>query len=519
MLSLSYEASMRIATSFSRRWLHGVQGVKKLLTFLEYPHVSEKGELAFGNTRDFLFLPTIHSAEKHLHSENISLFATAGLLLVAAVAFLKVIFGLPFFVIISGTIALFYATLMVFKLWVVQQSLSIRFVDFNREEIAGITDKELPTYTVLVPLYQEERVIRQTVGAITALNYPADKLQVLVTLEEYDYATRRALERIDLPKYVEIVALPNVEPKTKPKALNVAFLKARGEFVVIYDAEVIPEENQLKKAHLAFKKNPHIASFQTRLDHYNTRQNIITRLFNTEFSFYYDLFLPGLQKLGYPIPLSGHSTHFRTEAIRAVGAWDPYNVTEDCDLGIRLHRKGYQTGVLNSFSYEEATSTMRGWMKQRTRWMKGFIQTAIVHLRHPLRLKNELGGYKNFFVFLLVVPGTVLVNIFNIVYWGLLIGWLTTRSELIQEFFPQPILYISVISFLVGNFIFTYLNLLGAYQRSRYDLVKYSLLSPLYWIMLAVASLRALGQLAMHPHLWEKTAHGDYAKADMRFEH
>jgi cellulose synthase/poly-beta-1,6-N-acetylglucosamine synthase-like glycosyltransferase len=280
--------------------------------------------------------------------------------------------------------------------------------------------------------------------------------------------------------------------------------------VVIYDAEIMPDRDQLKKAYLAFKIHGDYAAFQTRLDHYNADKNLLTKLFNAEFSFYYDLFLPGLQKLNFPIPLSGHSVHFRTQALRTAGAWDPYNVAEDCDMGIRLYRMGFKVGILDSVSREEATDTVTTWAMQRTRWMKGFIQTSIVHLRHPMRFKDDVGGWKNFFAFLLIVPGSVFLNISNIFYWVLLIAWLTTHSPLIQQIFPGIILTISFLSFVMGNFIFTYLNLIGSYRRGRMDLVKWSLFSPLYWVLLSIATIRATVQLILRPHHWEKTKHGVY---------
>lgn len=415
--------------------------------------------------------------------------------------------GISILISISGAIALFYLILMVFKLWIVSKSISVSFIDFTDEEIKNIIDKELPVYTILIPLYREEAVIGQIINAMSSIDYPKDKLDIIITLEEYDSPTINAIKEANPPKYFKTLILPDVQPKTKPKALNVAFLKAKGEFLVIYDAEIIPDTNQLKKAFLAFKKFPEIGYLQTRLDHYNAEQNIITRLFNAEFSFYYDLFLPGLEKLGFPVPLSGHSTHFRKLALDKIGAWDPYNVAEDCDVGIRLYSEGYKTGILDSFSGEEATSNLTSWIQQRTRWMKGFMQTSIVHLRHPYHFKNEVGGWRNFFAFLLIVPGTVVINFLNLFYWIIFVLWITTHAEIIQAFFPAQILYISVFSFVAGNLVFVYLNLLGVFGRQKYGLVKYMVLSPFYWILLAIATVRAVAQIIFKPHYWEKTIH------------
>lgn len=487
----------------------------KIFKFLDHPHNSEQDDWVFGKHKgDFLFLPEVHSSRKHIYFETISLAVAFLLISFFLLKVLNFFTGWSIIVFLSSFLVIVYFILLLFKLWVVSQALTFPLIDFSQEEIKAIKDYELPVYTILIPLYREEGVIEQIIKAMTAIDYPPQKLDIIITLEEYDYPTINAIKEVGLPKHFKILILPDVQPKTKPKALNVAFLKTRGEFLVIYDAEIIPEPDQLKKAYLAFKKFPHFGCFQTRLDHYNANQNVITKLFNAEFSFYYDLFLPGLQKLGYPIPLSGHSVHFRRSVIQHLGAWDPYNVAEDCDVGIRINRMGYQTGIINSTSLEEATGGLASWIMQRTRWMKGFIQTSIVHLRHPFRFKDEIGGWEKFFAFLIIVPGSVIINIMNLFYWILLILWFSLHPAFIQDLFPGFILYISFFSFVIGNILFTYFNLLGSYRRKEYALVKYSLLSPLYWILLAIATTRGAIQIFTKPHQWEKTKHAARGEKD-----
>lgn len=466
----------------------------------------------YRNTSDYLFLPDSYSAKNHLQVATVS----GGIALMALVAAtiwgINWLWGITYLSIVSGAIALFYFSFMTFKLYVVLKSARAPFITFDKDVVAATSDTELPVYTVLIPLYREEKVIEQIKRAMTALDYPADKLDIIITLEEYDQPTIDAIDAAHFPSHFRTLILPNVAPKTKPKALNVALLEARGEFVVIYDAEIIPDQDQLKKAVHTFRARPDLDCLQVRLDHYNSEQNILTGLFNAEFSFYYDLFLPGLQQLGFPIPLSGHSTHFRTQFLENVGGWDPYNVTEDCDLGMRLYRCGYKTGIIDSVSREEATSSVSSWIRQRTRWMKGFIQTSVVHLRHPFHFKGELGSWKNFLVFLFIVPGTVAINILNFFSWILFSVWFVTHATIIQSLFAAPILYISVFSFVVGNFMFTYLNLLSEYRRHNFALVKYSVLSPCYWVLLAYATLRAGVHMITQPHQWEKTTHGLHLK-------
>ncbi|MDD4319509.1 MAG: glycosyltransferase [Candidatus Peribacteraceae bacterium] len=518
MLSVGMELAWGAVTL---RWK---QLWKDIFAFVSYPHKSELLFDGFGNDTDYLYLPEIHSAKKQVYWESVSLLLAVVATLAGAVIGLSLLLGVPATVILSGAVACLYLWLITFKIAVLYKSTRHRPITVSPEAIRALRTEDLPHYTVLVPLYREAAVVPQILQAMTAIDYPPDKLEVLITLEAYDHETRAAIEKTRFPAHVRVITLPDVRPKTKPKALNVAFREAKGEFLVIYDAEIVPDADQLKKAVVAFRSRPDIACLQTRLDHYNAGQNWLTKLFNAEFSFYYDLFLPGLQSMGYPLPLSGHSTHFRTGILRQIGAWDPYNVTEDCDVGIRLYRCGYRSDLLDSLSKEEATGTIGAWTIQRSRWVKGFIQTSIIHLRHPLRLKNELGGWKNVVAFLTIIPGSVLINILNLGYWLLLIGWVATGAETIQSLFPGIILYTSLLSFVVGNFLFTYCNLLGSYRRGRYDFVKYSLLSFAYWILLSYATIRGALQMVLHPHLWEKTDHGthlsapDYAPAFTRHQ-
>jgi cellulose synthase/poly-beta-1,6-N-acetylglucosamine synthase-like glycosyltransferase len=481
-----------------------------ILPFLKEYHPSERYGNNFDNKTDFLYMPEIYSIKRHIYPENIAGFIVVAIMAVLGIWGLSDLIRQSVPVTISGLIAAFYLGLFLFKLFVVRLSLNQPGLDYSKEEIASLKDAELPQFSIIVPLYQEAEVIPQIIKGMSALDYPKDKIDLIITLEEYDHETIDAIAAANPPAWIKTLILPDVKPKTKPKALNVAFPHLKGEFMVIYDAEIIPDPDQLKKAILAFRDHPDVACLQVQLDHYNAYENWVTKLFNAEFSFYYDLFLPGLQKLGIPLPLSGHSSLYRTEAIRQMGAWDPYNVTEDCMLGMQLYRSGYKTEILQARSLEESTNSASTWVGQRTRWIKGFIQTTLVLMRNPLRFKRELGSWWRFFGFLLVVPGSVFVNILNLFYWVLLIAWIATKNHLIQAFFPGAILYVSVFSFIAGNFLFTYLNLIGSFRRQRYDIVKYSLLSPAYWLMLAYATVKASIEIFTKPHHWSKTKHGTH---------
>ncbi len=271
-----------------------------------------------------------------------------------------------------------------------------------------VPDAELPVYSVLVPLYREAHMLPQIVHALTHLDWPAAKLDIKLILEAVDLETIAAARALHLPGNVEIVVVPELHPRTKPKALNYALPLARGEYLVIYDAEDRPDRDQLRRAFAAFRRGPpNLACVQGALNIYNASDNWLTRQFALEYCALFDALLPALNKLRLPIPLGGTSNHFRMAALKWLMAWDPFNVTEDADLGMRLARSGYRCAMLPSTTYEEAPRHLMSWLRQRTRWLKGYLQTWLVHMRSPRRLWRELGPL-GFLGFQTVVGGTIL---------------------------------------------------------------------------------------------------------------
>jgi cellulose synthase/poly-beta-1,6-N-acetylglucosamine synthase-like glycosyltransferase len=408
----------------------------------------------------------------------------------------------PTAAVLIGFVTVLYLVDLVFTAWVVTGSLK------HQQPVLDVRERVVwPDYTVLCPMYGETAVIGQFVDAIARLDYPLAQLQVLLLLEEDDVDTIAYALSMDLPPHFEIIVVPSGTPQTKPRACNEGLRLARGELVVIFDAEDVPEPDQLKKAVLAFEDAPRsLACLQAPLNFYNARQNVLTRLFTAEYSLWFDLQLSGLQRLKGPIPLGGTSNHFRTEVLRDLGGWDPYNVTEDCDLGIRLYKAGFRTAMLDSTTYEEANSWTRNWVRQRSRWIKGYMQTFLVHLRGGWRF-----GDPHFLTFLLVVGGKVLVNFVNPVMWFMTASYFVARpvfGPAIESVYPAPVFYAAVTSLVVGNVLFVYTFLLGSARRGNWDLVKYGFLAPGYWLLMSVASVMALWQLVTRPHYWEKTVHG-----------
>jgi cellulose synthase/poly-beta-1,6-N-acetylglucosamine synthase-like glycosyltransferase len=368
--------------------------------------------------------------------------------------------------------------------------------------------RDWPIYTVLVPMYREPpHVVRQLVHNLSRLDYPKDRLDVILLLEDDDEVTVRSCKEVQPPGFMRIVTVPPSWPRTKPKALNWGLLFAQGEYLTVYDAEDAPEPDQLKRAVLHFERTgEEVACVQAALNFYNARHNLLTRLFALEYSMWFDNVIPGLRHLGMAFPLGGTSNHLRTAALRAVGGWDPFNVTEDADLGFRLQRMGYRAEFLPSTTYEEASSRPWQWLKQRSRWVKGYMMTWLVHARHPLRLLREV-GLRPFLSFNILIGGSSLaflayIPLYLLTFTSLLLPQLT------DVLYPGWARLGMIAVWATGIFAAILASALGIVIRRWWWLLPFAILMPLYWVLHSCAAWWALYELVFRPHYWQRTPHG-----------
>jgi glycosyltransferase XagB len=401
-----------------------------------------------------------------------------------------------------------------------------KITQVTEEQIRQAKDADLPVYTVLVPVYREASVLPQVMRNIYKMDYPRGKLDVKILMEEKDEETlneARALGLFgeptkcveDIPegdyreflKIFDPVVVPIADITTKPRACNYGLQRARGKYCVIYDAEDNPDRNQLKTAAIAFSQTSEdIACLQSKLNFYNANENLLTKFFSIEYSYWYDFYLEGLDRVDVPIPLGGTSNHFRIDQLRELGGWDPYNVTEDADLGLRIARRGMKTAMLECYTYEEATLKPWSWIKQRSRWYKGHTQTYLVHMRHPVKLQREL-GWRKLMLFQFTFGGSIFMPIINPILWAitavsLFAPWLFSSLYLL------PIQGICIFNLIVGNSAYLLLYVAAVVKKKRYRQLPMALAMPAYWVMISVAAWRGLIQLITKPFYWEKTLHG-----------
>jgi cellulose synthase/poly-beta-1,6-N-acetylglucosamine synthase-like glycosyltransferase len=398
---------------------------------------------------------------------------------------------------------LFFAAVL-FRLFVSSVALGV-----GRRCVASLKDHELPVYTIIVALYKEARVGRRLVAMLDRIDYPRAKLDIKLVIEEEDHATRGVLESLSLSPIYEIIVAPPGQPRTKPRALNVALPLARGEFIAVFDAEDSPDPAQLRLAAAQFAASSEsVACLQARLAIDNVSDSWLTRLFAIEYATLFHLQNAGLAALDLPLPVGGSSNHFRTSVLRDVHGWDAWNVTEDADIGFRLARFGYSIEMLESVTHEEAPLSLHAWMKQRRRWFKGWLQTFITVSRNPCQLICELGPMR---------AGTIGLLFLSLVFGPLL--WIPTSLLTIYRivgpapFVPATLsgvcvatLWTSVMLYGLGS-IFWH-ALLGMKRQKLLRLWPSLVLLLPYYCLHSLAAWLAAYDLIRRPFHWHKTEHG-----------
>ena len=370
-------------------------------------------------------------------------------------------------------------------------------------------DRDLPVYTVIVALHRERRVLNRLVDALMTLDYPRAKLDIKLVIEADDGEMHEAFAALPLPGPCEVIVAPPGLPRTKPRALNIALPLARGEFITVYDAEDVPHPGQLRLAVETFARMPlNVGCLQARLVIDNTEDSWITRLFTIEYATLFDVINPGLSRLDMPVPLGGTSNHFRKGVLQRLGGWDAWNVTEDADLGIRLALAGYRVGDLPSPTLEEAPAALKAWMKQRTRWMKGFMQVCVTHSRHPLRALRTLGAAR-FFGAVSMTLGTVIAALGYPIFMALSLKGLIDQS-LFKAETPLEVITsaLGIVLFVSGMVAIIVPPLAALSRRGWWGLLPYVPLLPFYYVLVSVAAWRSVAEFFLDPFRWHKTEHG-----------
>jgi cellulose synthase/poly-beta-1,6-N-acetylglucosamine synthase-like glycosyltransferase len=398
-------------------------------------------------------------------------------------------------------------TLIVSAIFKTAAFVAHRMAEPDRSGTPGSGDAPLPKVSILVPLYKETEVLHALVARLSRLTYPKCLLDVLLVIEEADDVTRDMLAKIDLPPWARPVVVPDGQPRTKPRAMNYALDFCEGDIIGVYDAEDAPEPDQITQVARRFQVlPPEVACIQGVLDYYNPRQNWLARCFTIEYATWFRLILPGMSRLGLAIPLGGTTLFFRRAALEKLGGWDAHNVTEDADLGFRLARHGYRTDMLSTVTEEEANCLPWAWIRQRSRWLKGYMTTYIVHMRRPLLLLRQLGAWKflGFQAHFVTALSQFLLAPLLWSFWLVLVG----LPHPLDPFVSKPLMIGLGSAFLVIEVINITIYASAVADARHRHLLPWTPTMHFYTPLGAIAAYKALYELVVKPFFWDKTRHG-----------
>ena len=375
----------------------------------------------------------------------------------------------------------------------------------TRQNLPRVT----PKITILLPLLNEERIAEDLIGAIEALHYPRQFLEILVLVEAGDVRTKAALQRTRLPSHFRVIEVPIGRIKTKPRAMNYALAFATGDIVGIYDAEDQPEHDQLLKVAAQFAALPaQVACLQGRLDYFNAKANLMARCFTLDYAAWFRFILPALIDFDLPVPLGGTTLFIRRSVLETLHGWDAHNVTEDAELGMHLYRNGYRVGLLDSTTFEEANCRILPWIKQRSRWLKGYFITWMMHMRRPRRCLSEM-GWKGFAVFQLLMPGTLISCAFAPFLWLFYLG-IAGLDHPIFGMTPDGLKWVIIGFVLIATLLTILTFVLGSFSKEHRHLLPWSPFLNFYFLLATFAMWAALWETLRNPHHWHKTEHGFY---------
>ena len=365
----------------------------------------------------------------------------------------------------------------------------------------------LPIVSVMVPLYGEPDIAPRLVRRLQVLTYPRELLDVMIVVEENDHRTRAALSRAALPRWIRVISVPDSALKTKPRALNYALNFALGEIVGVYDAEDAPAHDQLHCVARAFAEGgADLACVQGVLDYYNPKTNWLSRCFTIEYAAWFRLILPGMERLGLAVPLGGTTLFFRRRVLEQLGGWDAHNVTEDADLGIRLARHGYRTTLIDSVTLEEANCQLWPWIRQRSRWLKGYAMTYAVHMREPRLLLTQLGWWR-FIGFQVLFLGTLVQFLMAPILWSFWLMLFGVGHPLAASL-PMAAAIVVAATFMLTEVANLTINIAAVSGRQHRFLRVWTPTLHLYFPLAVIAAWKGLWEMVTSPYFWDKTTHG-----------
>jgi cellulose synthase/poly-beta-1,6-N-acetylglucosamine synthase-like glycosyltransferase len=295
----------------------------------------------------------------------------------------KVDFGSPMLLFFEITSIVLLSVLL---FWTVYNGSIIYVGIKNKRKLQNTSDssgtaEEPPTFSIIVPTKNEESVIQRCLVSIMNIDYPKDKLQVIIVDGNSVDNTYSICEKISQQYPNNIKIIREQTTTGKPAALNLALTYATGDIVCVFDADSLPEKNVLSKV-ASYFNDKQLTALQGMTTSINEKSNILTRVIASEEKAWFQMLMSGREKMRLFVPLNGSCQFIRHTALTEMGGWDENSLTEDVELAVRLVEKNrlikYASDVCSG---QETPSTLRSLVKQRIRWYRGYMETALKYGR------------------------------------------------------------------------------------------------------------------------------------------
>jgi cellulose synthase/poly-beta-1,6-N-acetylglucosamine synthase-like glycosyltransferase len=286
---------------------------------------------------------------------------------------------------------------------------------------------DYPSCTILIPAHNEEKVIGATIASMLRLDYPADRLSVLVINDGSTDGTRAIIrEAAARDGRVRIFDVPEGEGgKGKSRALNLAMAQVQSEVIAVYDADNTPEKNALRYLVAQLLENRELGAALGKFRTVNKDVNLLTRFINIETLSFQSMLQAGRWQMHNIATLPGTNFVMWTWLIRQLNGWDEQALTEDSELSIRIYQEGYKIKfVPYAITYEQEPQSWPVWVRQRTRWVRGNNYVLGKFLKHISRFRSKrlmfdvlytLSLYYVFFVAIVISDILFIVSAANLV--------------------------------------------------------------------------------------------------------
>ena len=308
---------------------------------------------------------------------------------------------------------------------------------------------EEPKFSIIVPTKDEEAVIGRCLNGLLDLDYPKDKLEIIIVDGNSTDGTCKICSDFSAKYPGTFKVVNEKKSKGKPAALNLALPYATGEIVGVFDADSVPEKDVLRKvaSHLGDKQ---LIAVQGRTTSLNEKKNILTRVAAAEEKAWFQALLSGREKLKLFVPLNGSCQFIRRNALEELGGWDETSLTEDVELALRLVEKKRQIKYAEDVCCgQETPNGLRDFIKQRVRWYRGYMETALKYGRLLDTLNKKTVDAE----ISLAGPFMMVVSLLSYVNWFFLALFLSESNPVIS--FTGLVIALTAVSMLSAGVALT----------------------------------------------------------------